>query len=179
MAHLDQDLCGKKERVVEREIGGDVFKCLPNRTNQQHQKSRKLLPQMPFCNTPKNHNLHHQLHYLPKQNKYVIILRDLCGLFRPLPWSEIFHRETGKQRKNLPTPSLSLFLSLFCCHIYLYHIVYFSRYKPFSLLPIRLSSLFISNAHTYFLVFLSLLSHLPKIYKYIDRLILFEIINFS
>lgn len=114
----------------------------------------------------------------PNKISMLLFCEIYVGFFALCLGQKFFTEKQESKERTFP-PLLSLSFSLFCCHIYLYHIVYFSRYKPFSLLPIRLSSLFISNAHTYFLVFLSLLSHLPKIYKYIDRLILFEIINFS
>lgn len=98
------------------------------------------------------------------QNNHVLFflfLPELCGLFRPLSWSEFFHREKQeskeRSKRTFPPPTPAYLFSLFSCPLYLSIISFsFSRYKaPFFIaLPISLPCSYLSP-YIHFLVFLS------------------------
>ncbi|PIN17654.1 hypothetical protein CDL12_09687 [Handroanthus impetiginosus] len=121
MAQLDQNLCGRKTEKERKKEGKQCLLMSSKLTKThltQHQKADNWLPQMPFCNPPKDPHLHHQLHCLSQQ---------LCFYFCPnyvgffalcLGQKFIFHRENRKAKKEPSHILLSpYFLSLFLSYL--------------------------------------------------------------
>lgn len=94
-------------------------------------KADNCLPQMPFCNPPKNPHLHHQLHCLSKQLCFYCC-PSYVGFFGLCLGQKFFsqRKQESKERTLPPPPPLLYFLSPFLSYLSLYYLISFSTYKP-------------------------------------------------
>ena len=73
---------------------------------------KNMLPELPFCKTPKNSRLHHRL------SQRTIFFTELCRLLFgfSLSWSELHRENRGKESQNL----LASYLFLLSLYLYLF-----------------------------------------------------------
>ncbi|XP_073155253.1 uncharacterized protein [Henckelia pumila] len=133
--------------MCEQELWGN--KSLPNssKLTQSHlhtpaPKRWIFVPTIALLPSPlgkkkikeKKTHLHHQLHYLSHAIMFLFFaLPDMCGLFRPLHWSEFFTEKTGESEERAFPPSPLSIFSLFLSFLHLYYsylFLYLLIYKP-------------------------------------------------